>query len=170
MFILILLGLLSSKTNALFCNIYDHSQKTVKCVQQCPSGTSQVNNLCLTDQQYVFNGQVFPCKGYVSPDKTVCCQPDQYLQAGQCVPCRGQVFNGGLSCCPSDHYLDLTQNTPNCLEISTGSCSTILLSSPFKVCCPADRMYHLSTGQCVAPLNFNCDPTNKVCCGSAQRA
>ena len=167
---IIILSIVSLRGNALFCSIFDYSQSTVKCVQNCPTGTQLVDNRCLTDRQYLKAGQVFICRGYVSSDRTLCCPPKQYIQSGQCLPCRGHIYNSGVSCCTNDHYLDLTQSTPNCIKLSTGACPSLLLSSQFKICCPSDRMYHISLGECVSPVSYTCDNTRRVCCGINQKA
>jgi hypothetical protein len=165
----LLLLLLGKMATGLFCSVYDHSQPTVQCVQNCPGSTVQVGDKCLGGQQYLFQGQVFMCQGYISTDRALCCPSEQYIQNGQCLPCRGQVYNNGLSCCSSDHYLDLTQTTPNCIELSTGACPQLKLNSPFKICCSADKMYKVDTGTCVLPGSYSCDSSLKVCCGMGQK-
>lgn len=156
-------------TLQLNCLLYDYSQPTVACVQSCPQGTTKIDSNCLTNYQYMANSQVFLCKGYVSQDHTLCCLQRYYIQDGKCLLCRGQIYNNGLSCCSNDHYLDYSQSTPNCVELSTGACSSLMLNSLFKVCCPSSNMYNLATGQCVSPSGYSCDSTQQVCCPLGQK-
>jgi len=85
--------------------------------------------------QYLVNLQVHTCQGFVSADRSVCCPKNYYIQNNQCLKCTGQILNNGSNCCFSDRYLDLSQNSSGCIKIGTGPCSTILFTSPFKVCC-----------------------------------
>ena len=167
---ILFLPFMIATTHTLFCALYDYSQTTVKCVNTCPAATTNIDNKCLTSRQYIYQGEVFVCEGYVSTDHTLCCPPNNYIQNNQCLPCFGIIFNNGLSCCKYDHYLDMSQNTPNCLPLSTGPCSTTLkLNSLFKVCCPTGQMYYPPAIQCVQPNSYNCDSTEKVCCGLGQK-
>ena len=165
--VIIVLFLLSVAL-ALECALYDYSNQRVTCVASCPSGSVQFGNYCLASNQYISNSQVFLCDGPVSVDRTTCCKEGQFLEGNICLPSNGKVYSNGLACCPNDHYLHFTQPSPSCIKLQTGSCPSIVLSSPFKVCCPQQQLYNVATSTCTISFGLNCDTSLLVCCPKAQ--
>lgn len=153
---------------ALDCTLYDYSKPTVACAQTCPASTTTVANFCLTSSQYMINSQVFACQGYVSSDRSTCCPRDYYIQGNTCLKCMGQIYNNGLNCCPADNYLDFSQAIPNCIPVSTGNCPRLLLTSPFKVCCPSQQSYNIQSKSCQSNSGLNCDQNLQACCPNGQ--
>lgn len=164
----IIVLLLLSAALALDCALYDYSKTRVACATSCPPGSIQLGNNCLANNQYLSNSLVFSCDGPVSSDRTTCCQEGQFLEGNNCLPCNGKVYSNGLACCPNDHYLDFTQTAPSCIQLQTGNCPAIALSSPFKACCPQQQLYNVATSACTSALGLNCDSALLACCPNGQ--